>query len=137
MHEPQEGEELAGYVIEFPMPPSLNNRMFCTQKRMVLSRSYREWKTKAVATLIETFDETKVAFLPGDARYRVTIWFSFRDKRRRDIDGFAKPILDAITEGCVAWDDDEQVDELMLYRHPPGKNAALVMVETLVDGNRE
>ena len=130
MKPPEEMEE-GGYGLLLTVPPSLNNRMFCAGRRMVLSKKYRQWKREAVVAIQDAFDLFDADYLPTDARYRVTIFFSFRDKKRRDIDGFAKPILDAITEAGVAWDDDSQVDQLVIYRYPPGKNESFVLFETL------
>lgn len=132
-----EEREVAGYSMPLPMPPGLNNRMFCMGRRMVLAKKYREWKSAAVREIMDTFEHFDADYLPSDARYRVTMFFSFKDKRRRDIDGFAKPVLDAITESGVAWDDDHQVDELMLYRAEVGRDEVLVFFESLKEGNRE
>ena len=118
------------YGLILPVPPSLNNRMFCAGRRMVLSKKYRSWKSDAVLRIMDAFEVFDANYLPSDARYAVSIFLSFRDRRRRDIDGFAKPILVAITESGVAWDDDEQVDILRIYRVPPGKDEAFVIISS-------
>ena len=50
-------------------------------------------------------------------RLRVTITLNPPDKRRRDIDNFAKAIFDALTHAQV-WLDDSQVDDLRIIRGP-------------------
>lgn len=120
------------YLFRCTIPPGLNNRMFCHGKRMVLAKSYRDWKKNVVAEL-QAWDEEEPRRLPAKCRYRVMIKFSFQDRRRRDIDGYAKPILDAITESGVAWDDDEQVDYLGLYRAEPGHGIALIGIQPVLE----
>ena len=37
------------------------------------------------------------------------------DKKRRDLDNHMKALLDAITHAGL-WEDDEQIDQLQIYR---------------------
>ncbi len=50
----------------------------------------------------------------------VTLTFAFRDKRRRDIDNFVKPLLDALVKAGV-MEDDKLVDMLHVERRPVTK----------------
>lgn len=129
--QPDDFQPSAGYALVLPMPPGVNNRMFCAGKRMVLTPRYRAWKQDAVKEIMDCFSHYDAEYLPCDSRYRVTMLISFRTRRKADIDGFIKPVLDAITESGVAWDDDEQVDELMVYRRPHGKGEIMVLFEAL------
>lgn len=47
--------------------------------------------------------------------YEVTIDFHFKDKRKRDIDNYAKLILDSMTG--IIWDDDSEIHALHLYKN--------------------
>ena len=60
-------------------------------------------------------------------RYAVRIVVHERDRRSRDLDNFAKPVLDALTR--IAWDDDRQVDALEVYRSDVRPGAPCVDVE--------
>lgn len=69
-----------------------------------------------------------------DQRLKVALWLTMPDNRRRDIDNAPKSLLDALTAARV-WGDDEQVDELCIYRRgvaPPG----FVIVRIEVMGER-
>lgn len=95
-----------------PLPPSSNNRLLWRGRKATLAPAYRAWKQEAVATILETFEEYDMPYLPPDSEYRVLIAINWPDRRRRDIDGPIKAVLDAITESCVAWADDSQVVDL-------------------------
>ena len=49
-----------------------------------------------------------------DLRYSVVIVVHEPDRRSRDLDNFAKPILDGLTG--VVWFDDRQIDDLHIRR---------------------
>lgn len=67
---------------------------------------------------------------PLDASYRVTIAVYWPDERRRDIDNVSKAILDGLNG--VAWNDDSQVDVLLVRRHIDRKcPRAEVLVEVV------
>ncbi|MBO18890.1 RusA family crossover junction endodeoxyribonuclease [Herbaspirillum sp.] len=108
-------EESYAAVLEFTLPPSSNNRLLWRGKRAVLAPAYREWKQKAVEYIADEFDNAEMPYFPSDREYRVLIAIGWPDRRRRDIDGPVKPILDAITESCVAWADDSQVVSLQVH----------------------
>ena len=94
------------------LPPSSNHRLLWRGKKATLAPAYRAWKQEAVATILDTFEDYDMPYLPPDAEYRVLIAVNWPDRRRRDIDGPIKAVLDAITEACVAWTDDSQVVDL-------------------------
>jgi crossover junction endodeoxyribonuclease RusA len=65
----------------------------------------------------------------GDARLFVALRVCARDKRRLDVDNFAKATLDALTHAGV-YNDDSQIDELLITRGPivkGGECAVMVM----------
>lgn len=118
----------------FTIPPSLNNRMY---RNMRLTKEYRWWKTEAEQYVSDAFPDRK----PDEERYAVRIYFYWGDNRRRDIDNFAKPILDAITESNRVWVDDCQVDQLLIYRESGSEDevqmdpgTVLAVVSPVADG---
>ncbi len=52
---------------------------------------------------------------PLKSRLKMRIELYFKDNRRRDIDNYCKGILDAMS-GLI-FDDDEQIDTLLLKKH--------------------
>lgn len=67
---------------------------------------------------------------PLDARYCLTVHAYFGDKRVRDIDNVSKNVMDALNG--VLWDDDSQVDKLVVERHLDREEPrAVVAVEVL------
>jgi Holliday junction resolvase RusA-like endonuclease len=54
---------------------------------------------------------------PLHGRLSVFMWFYGPNARKYDISNFVKTTEDALTKARV-WVDDEQVDELLLWRRP-------------------
>lgn len=46
----------------------------------------------------------------GESRLKLNIDFSFKGKRKRDIDNYIKPLIDSLK--VLLFNDDEQIDEL-------------------------
>ena len=99
-------------LVNLEIPPSSNNRLLWRGKKAVLAPQYRAWKEYAVKEIHKTFEGWGVGYMPSKADYRVLMVIGWPDRRRRDIDGPIKPVLDAVTESHVAWDDDSQVVDM-------------------------
>jgi Holliday junction resolvase RusA-like endonuclease len=108
-------EDRYAVVLRMGLPPSSNNRLLWRRGRAVLAPAYRKWKQQAVEYIAGEFEDHDLPYFPSDAEYRVLVALGWPDRRRRDIDGPIKPILDAITESCVAWADDSQVVSLQVH----------------------
>lgn len=101
--------------VELPFPPSVNLCWRSFRGRAILSRRGREYRKAAIkacegASKIEGPVSVKIYLYPPD-------------KRRRDVDNYAKAILDALVHAGVLV-DDSQIDRLVLLRMPiekPGK----------------
>lgn len=63
----------------------------------------------------------------GQARLSVKIVIHAPNKRKFDIDNRIKSLFDAITHSGL-WDDDEQVDEIHIYRGDIQKNDGCVFL---------
>ena len=78
--------------------------------------------TYAPAATVAAEEVIRGWYLDGDrqfvdadvARIGVRIFFYSKDRRRRDIDNMGKLILDALNK--IAWADDSQINELILWR---------------------
>lgn len=62
-------------------------------------------------------------------RLRVVVRVCPPDHRARDIDNLMKCLLDSLTKAGV-WDDDSQVDELVIVRDKPTKGGLVKVVIT-------
>ena len=107
--------------VTLPIPPSLNNRMFVKNNRMILSEKYRTWKKLAVLSIMDQRKETHPmsAGIEKFKSYEVDIHICFGDRRSRDIDNYIKPGLDVLTEALV-WKDDSLADIVRIERSRNG-----------------
>ncbi len=99
------------YLFTLPLPPTSNHRLIPIVRhgrlRLITAPSMRKWKAEA-ASLLEPCDH----FTTGKVRLDLTIVWP--DRRKRDLDGPVKPVLDALTAAGV-WGDDDQVKDLRLW----------------------
>lgn len=101
------------------------NSLYRTYRgRQILSKKGRLYREAALAELL-TQDRRKFR-----GRIDIEIRLKMPDKRRRDIDNTLKAIFDIMTHAHI-WDDDEQVDRLLVIRDgfAPGGLALLVIKE--------
>jgi len=58
----------------------------------------------------------------GPYRYSVTVEIIEGGTRpANDLDNYAKPIIDAVTQSRLLWKDDKQIDELIIRRRRDGR----------------
>ena len=113
-------------VLTLSYPPSVNtlwrNIIVKGKPRTLLSAAGRAYRLQvaAMAILIGAVDN----HLPG--AFSVSIMLYPPDKRRRDIDNPVKAILDGLTYAGI-WEDDSQVDVLMVQRCAPEKPGRAVV----------
>lgn len=102
-------------IAKIPLPPTNNHRLIPVVRhgraRLITGPKMRAWKEE-VAGLLEPSESLR------DEAVCVTIEISWPDRRRRDIDGPVKPILDALVD--AGWfDDDSQVEKLAVQKSQP------------------
>ena len=109
------------YVV--PFPPSVNQywRSVAMGRhvRVLISRRGRLYREGVLAAL----RVHHVTWSPLEQRLRVRVTLNPPDRRVRDLDNFAKALLDAFTHARV-WNDDALIDELTIIRGPvmsPGR----------------
>ncbi len=122
---------------KLPLPPTSNHRLLpvkiAGRTRLVTAPKMRKWKEE-VAKLLEGHDpiETEVG-------YRVYIDVTWPDRRRRDLDGPVKVVLDALVDAEIMVDDrwvkfiqvqDTRTEELRSH-HPDA--GLIVSVEAQED----
>lgn len=102
-------------TISLPFPPSVNGYWRAPTKgklagRHLISAKGREYRHQALRAVQRQWRDDA---LPG--RLSVSLTLYPPDRRKRDIDNYAKALLDALTHAGM-WVDDEQIDELTIIR---------------------
>lgn len=119
---------------ELPFPPSVNHTWMRGKGNRLYSCAKVKDFHKLAALLISDAKNTfNTVEFPIKGRLSVTITLNERDKRRRDIDNSSKSLLDACTKNGL-WNDDHQVDELIIRRgiiNKDNPNAHLMIKELL------
>lgn len=111
-------------VLDFP--PSLNHMWRQHGRHRPLSEAGRRYR-KHVAEAIEHCESR----LPLQGRLSVSIMLHRKDRRKYDIDNYAKAVLDSLQHAGV-FADDEAVDELVIKRGSIEKHGmCVVQVEKL------
>jgi crossover junction endodeoxyribonuclease RusA len=92
-----------------------------------MSKGGREYKAK-VAEYIAESNSPKL----GSARLSLEIVLWPKDKRKFDIDNRIKALLDSLQDAGV-FDDDEQIDQINIYRGSGTRTGgqARVMIEVI------
>ena len=96
--------------INLPFPPTVNHIWQSSGKRRYLSKEYEAFLGMVQVIVaragIPRFDKQRLA---------VVIQLHWPNKRRGDIDNRVKAVLDSLGR-CKVFDDDEQVDSLVITR---------------------
>lgn len=109
------------YRIELPWPPSVNTYWRHNRGRTHISKAGREYR-----------QSVELAVLIAGGRRNMTGRLSLSmaatppDKRKRDLDNICKGVLDSLAKSGV-YEDDSQIDELIVRRLKPSKPGRLVI----------
>lgn len=116
--------------LTLPWPPSVNAIWRRVGAKTLLSAEGRSYR-KAVAD--QVLIQRGAGKLGAADRLAVAIELYPPDRRRRDVDNAAKAPLDALTHAGV-WDDDSQIDKLLILRRLPVAGGQIVVtIEKLGD----
>jgi len=107
--------------LHLPYPPSVNHYWGQSGKQRFIGKKGKEFR-QAVA---EVCLDLQVSTLDTRLSVHVAIWPP--DNRKRDVDNILKPLLDAMEHAGV-YENDSQIDELHIIRHPPMKGGACSVV---------
>ncbi len=120
---------MSDYKFEMPWPPSVNGGYRGVFRgRILLSKKGREYKAKAKAHIESIGLGSELL----SERLSVKITLYPPDKRRRDIDNYTKAVFDSITEAKF-WDDDEQVDRLVIEKGEKRKGGNVIVEVTKIN----
>ncbi len=105
--------------LTLPWPPGVNNLYATVGKRRIMSKRYTAWREEA-GWLARAQRLPKVI-----GPYRISIVFDRPDKRKTDLDGRAKAIIDLLVKIGMT-PDDHLLESLTLSwsDKPPGKPGA-------------
>lgn len=102
-------------IIEFPAVFVSVNMMYgsigsgrCRMPRLRLTVDARAYKETVAWTAKMSYKGK-----PLDCPLKASVWYYFKDRRRRDIDN-DKLTFDALNG--IIWEDDSQIQELHLYK---------------------
>lgn len=96
--------------LEMPFPPSVNVCWRAVGGRSILSARGRVFRRDAIRACGDA------AGIAGPVTVKIYLYPP--DRRRRDVDNYAKAILDALVHAGVL-EDDSQIDRLVMMRMPP------------------
>jgi Holliday junction resolvase RusA-like endonuclease len=121
-------------VIEFTVPGLAigKPRPRVTRRGTFMPPAYQAWRTAVAAEAMVACGLLEDQGRPWDASlapFRVSLWFTFDDKRRRDVDNLAGGILDALNG--VLWADDYLVCSLRVDKRHGSPAGARVRIEAV------
>jgi crossover junction endodeoxyribonuclease RusA len=107
-------------ILTLPYPPSINHYWRRVGPRTLLSREGRTFR-RNVCALLGGGGPRKP---PSGGRIALAMDAFPPDRRRRDLDNIAKPVLDVL-EHAGLYEDDSQVDLLLTRRRDPVRGGRL------------
>ena len=100
--------------LELPIPPLVNHYWrhitINGTPRTLISARGRDFRKNVVQIVCEERKALRI-----DSRVKINVVVYPPDRRKRDIDGYLKALLDSLTHAGV-WLDDEQVDSIYITR---------------------
>ena len=118
-------------ILNLPFPPSVNTYYRRGAHTTYMSKGGREYKAK-VAEYIAESNTPKL----GASRLSLEIVLWPKDKRKYDIDNRIKALLDSLQDAGV-FDDDEQIDQINVYRGIGEHKGGCARVLIWVDGEQD
>jgi crossover junction endodeoxyribonuclease RusA len=114
-------------VLNLPLPPSVNHYWGQHGHRRYVSKAGVAFKEQVNAYVLEY----KVPRL-GTARLEFQVTLYPKDRRKQDIDNRIKALWDALAEAGV-FDNDEQIDVLIVNRGEIKKNGGCLVMIDIID----
>jgi crossover junction endodeoxyribonuclease RusA len=109
-------------ALVLPLPPSVNTYWRKSPRGMYITKSGVDFR-KQVAEIVAERRALKF----GTSRLFMAVRLCMRDRRASDLDNRMKALCDALEHAGV-FDDDEQIDELVIVRGPIVKGGECYVV---------
>ena len=107
--------------LTLPYPPSVNATHRAVNRRVILSKRYRDWTLEAECAVA-----AQIQGKPLIQHYRLWIEATAPDRRRRDLDNLLKPTSDLLKRAGVIQDDSLARAIIIHWsRNPPAKPGSL------------
>jgi hypothetical protein len=94
--------------------------------RIVVSRLGSSDHLVPAGLLAEVGNQLQAQGRQGISRHRYAVGMEIVEgcaRPAKDLDNYAKPIIDAVTQSRMLWNDDTQIDELVIRRRRDGNSA--------------
>lgn len=98
--------------ITLPLPPSVNTYWRKSPHGMFITQQGKDFRREVGEIIAE-----RQCLKFGTARLFMAVRLCMRDRRASDLDNRLKALCDALEHAGV-FDDDEQIDELLVLRGP-------------------
>ena len=98
--------------LTLPLPPSVNRYWRKCPRGMFITQDGKDFRQRVAEIVVE---HNSIKF--GSARLFMAVRICMRDRRAADLDNRLKALNDALEHAGV-FDDDEQIDELLVMRGP-------------------
>jgi crossover junction endodeoxyribonuclease RusA len=115
--------------LTLPLPPSVNTYWRKSPKGMYITAEGKNFRQR-VAEIVAEHNAIKF----GSARLFVAVRVCMRDRRAADLDNRCKALFDALEHAGV-FDDDEQIDELLVTRGPIVKGGECIVMVAPASSN--
>jgi Holliday junction resolvase RusA-like endonuclease len=112
-------------IVLTEIPPTVNHMYTKTRRGVHLTKEARGFRDRTIAE-VQATALGEQWFTHEQARYRLSIGFTFGNHRRVDIDNRVKALLDAIA--AALGFDDKCIDEIRVKRVGVAKNEPLTVV---------
>lgn len=113
--------------LSFDLPPSLNRLYRAGRGKVYLSANGKAYKESTILMARSQMDGQEP--LSGNIAVQMEVYGS-----RLDIDNNPKIIFDALNG--VVWNDDSQIKELHIYRHPDDGDKRVELIIWRVDNDK-
>jgi crossover junction endodeoxyribonuclease RusA len=118
-------------VLNLPLPPSVNHYWGTHGHRRYVSKAGVLFK-KQVSDYVIEYRVPKL----GAARLEMKVVLFPKDRRKQDIDNRIKALWDALADAGV-FDNDEQIDVLMVERGEIKKGGGCLVIIDILDKIKE
>jgi crossover junction endodeoxyribonuclease RusA len=108
--------------LTLPLPPSVNRYWRQSPRGVYLTQEAKDFRQKVAEIVAE-----REAIKFGSSRLFMAVRICMRDRRKGDVDNRLKGLCDALEHAGV-FDDDEQIDELLVTRGPIVKGGECVVM---------